>query len=1380
LKDNGKHINQSFGPATATGGTPNVKPTNDGLLLRAIDSKGKIWGVKIKMNGRHFKSSDARNRMQHGSAKLNGAINVQHPLGEDGNLYFCDYCHEMGDVVCCDRCPRVYHPTCIPKNSESRMSLDADEDPWYCPTCLKETKLCRGKIKTEKLSQRNASPNGNSDQHRTTRSKTMCVECHKSSGGPMGECQNCHATIHVPSCRGTFADMYTPERTCSTCLAKSVLDGEEEERKIAGITSKKKSKKMKSKEQDQIVKQYCSDSSSDMTPPPPPPNYGGRVNGQLLPSLSTNHDDKHMSNGRKRPIESSIPTSHHEEQPQKKTRQEQDERNQSIYRSPTSQNFSPTKRNLPERATPSFYFFLLENKIRLERQLARKNRSFKRLKGYPRNYLIAKEGALLWRKMTKLERKRFLDMSIEEFEYNVLSWKEDETLREMLEAEGNQNQEKALPEVDGNINEELIQNEDLHWSKKFQDLIAPSQVSCRKMKNNSESIQNGVLLELLQDTRFHSLPMMKPNREKEFESPDYSSTAVPHFDIQGPISTGIGDGCLGCIRGWNHFCPILKRQFPAVENRAKLQPPCPSHLPTRIGIGLPQYNYDDEKLSFCDKKVYRDLRFLSAPNTRSDEIMKLIESAMAVKLPSSKTSSKDVQSHSKKKSSTKHGKDLYECGRCKTSTNSSTGCVTCRRVKLLVDMSKKTPGQFENLTIKTVMLGRAATKTDEFHAQTKGERIISRGLVKRHWKPNAILPNTKKCIPPKYSPIDEEESSSEDETSSVSTSSSSEIDDNEGTEEEQVDERRSNENVAEGSVSPAFDNEPVPKKRRLTRSTISTNTEVTSHIESSRQTLAQEHKEEADNLNSRCLSIATYGILLAMMRRDPLRLFAEPVLASVEGYHKIIKNPMDLSTMKSKVLDNQYHKLGAFMSDARLLCINSLVYNPPGSIYSTTAEEIQGVLGKMQKHAGKWMSAIKNAHASYYAYYQSQQKVGRKRNLSFLDENNGYGYLQVGPFEELRKTWPSAVELLEDDGKCLRAQVEAEFIRTRENECAYYSALAVRRAAKAADASLAPIFDNDGVFTPCVRRTHIDDENLRAYISRKVAEGSDPAQITTPPSWREQDVLEFLKKVQKRRVEMKISPENGCARCDKIAVDDEANKLARETSVIRRRKKNDGVQVRIAQSRLKQSNGMASKRERDRVLNSQKDSIKSIEAKSASARDRSVTVRGSGIQGWGLFADHPFKKGELVAEYVGEYVVNPMADKREKFYEERRIQDYQFRVSSDFVIDATKLGGHARYINHSCDPSCVAKIIDGDPPFKHLKRVVVISQRDIQAGEEITYDYQFPLELDLDARIPCNCGCKNCRGFMNWDLPESGSLVSKASTRQGRRDRIRRLVNKAL
>ena len=221
------------------------------------------------------------------------------------------------------------------------------------------------------------------------------------------------------------------------------------------------------------------------------------------------------------------------------------------------------------------------------------------MKGYQRNLLLAKEGALMWRKTTKLERKKYIDMSIEEFEYNVLTWKEDEALREMMIAEGNKDQESAALDHEGGklSATEITSRDNDYWNKKFNSLVSPSQVSCRRMKSSSESIENGVLLELLQDNRFHSLPMMKANRDCKFELQDNSMMSVPHFNVQGPISTSIGDGCLGCVRGWNHFCPILNRQFPAVEHRARLRPPCPSHLPVRIGIGMTGgigYSYDPD------------------------------------------------------------------------------------------------------------------------------------------------------------------------------------------------------------------------------------------------------------------------------------------------------------------------------------------------------------------------------------------------------------------------------------------------------------------------------------------------------------------------------------------------------------------------------------------------------------------------------------------------------------------------------------------------------------------------------------------------------------------------------------------------------------------
>jgi SET domain-containing protein len=195
-----------------------------------------------------------------------------------------------------------------------------------------------------------------------------------------------------------------------------------------------------------------------------------------------------------------------------------------------------------------------------------------------------------------------------------------------------------------------------------------------------------------------------------------------------------------------------------------------------------------------------------------------------------------------------------------------------------------------------------------------------------------------------------------------------------------------------------------------------------------------------------------------------------------------------------------------------------------------------------------------------------------------------------------------------------------------------------------------------------------------------------------------------------------------------------------------------------------------------------------------------------------LTADQPLQKGDIVAEYVGEYVSPAVTDTREKIYQSERIQDYQFRIDSQLVIDATKRGGHGRYANHNCDPNCATKIIPFEMPYKDgsgvaevnnnsnintnnngssssssqnsnsnsiLKRVVIVAQRDIEPMEELTYDYQFPLEVNMNERIPCNCSSELCRGFMNWDLPEKGAKNQPIFRTQKRganmRDRIRRL-----
>uniref|UniRef100_A0A8D2LLU7 SET domain containing 1B, histone lysine methyltransferase n=1 Tax=Varanus komodoensis TaxID=61221 RepID=A0A8D2LLU7_VARKO len=133
----------------------------------------------------------------------------------------------------------------------------------------------------------------------------------------------------------------------------------------------------------------------------------------------------------------------------------------------------------------------------------------------------------------------------------------------------------------------------------------------------------------------------------------------------------------------------------------------------------------------------------------------------------------------------------------------------------------------------------------------------------------------------------------------------------------------------------------------------------------------------------------------------------------------------------------------------------------------------------------------------------------------------------------------------------------------------------------------------------------------------------------------------------------------------------------------------------------------------------------------------------SHIHDWGLFAMEPIAADEMVIEYVGQNIRQVIADMREKRYEDEGIgSSYMFRVDHDTIIDATKCGNFARFINHSCNPNCYAKVIT----VESQKKIVIYSKQHISVNEEITYDYKFPIE---DVKIPCLCGSENCRGTLN-------------------------------
>ncbi|KAM3164957.1 Histone-lysine N-methyltransferase, H3 lysine-4 specific [Lachancea thermotolerans] len=145
-------------------------------------------------------------------------------------------------------------------------------------------------------------------------------------------------------------------------------------------------------------------------------------------------------------------------------------------------------------------------------------------------------------------------------------------------------------------------------------------------------------------------------------------------------------------------------------------------------------------------------------------------------------------------------------------------------------------------------------------------------------------------------------------------------------------------------------------------------------------------------------------------------------------------------------------------------------------------------------------------------------------------------------------------------------------------------------------------------------------------------------------------------------------------------------------------------------------------------------------------RKKPVTFARSAIHNWGLYALEPIAAKEMIIEYVGEILRQPVAEMRERTYLKSGIgSSYLFRVDESTVIDATKKGGIARFINHCCDPSCTAKIIR----VGGRKRIVIYALRDIAANEELTYDYKFERETDDEERLPCFCGAPTCKGFLN-------------------------------
>lgn len=156
----------------------------------------------------------------------------------------------------------------------------------------------------------------------------------------------------------------------------------------------------------------------------------------------------------------------------------------------------------------------------------------------------------------------------------------------------------------------------------------------------------------------------------------------------------------------------------------------------------------------------------------------------------------------------------------------------------------------------------------------------------------------------------------------------------------------------------------------------------------------------------------------------------------------------------------------------------------------------------------------------------------------------------------------------------------------------------------------------------------------------------------------------------------------------------------------------------------------------------------------------SIIIKNSPVDGRGLFASRPIKRGEIVwrldtSEPKLTYAALQQLSERER--------SLAFQFGNEFII----CHDGSEYMNHGCDPNTW-----------WASDTELAARRDITSGEEITYDYvTADISPAWQAPWRCRCGSALCRHIISsedykdqqWQKRYGGHLPSwvlEAATEQ--------------
>uniref|UniRef100_A0A1S4GWW3 Uncharacterized protein n=1 Tax=Anopheles gambiae TaxID=7165 RepID=A0A1S4GWW3_ANOGA len=81
-----------------------------------------------------------------------------------------------------------------------------------------------------------------------------------------------------------------------------------------------------------------------------------------------------------------------------------------------------------------------------------------------------------------------------------------------------------------------------------------------------------------------------------------------------------------------------------------------------------------------------------------------------------------------------------------------------------------------------------------------------------------------------------------------------------------------------------------------------------------------------------------------------------------------------------------------------------------------------------------------------------------------------------------------------------------------------------------------------------------------------------------------------------------------------------------------------------------------------------------------------------------------------------------------------------------YVMDAKKSGNLGRYFNHSCNPNLFVQNVFVDTHDLRFPWVAFFAERNITAGTELTWNYNYDVGSVNGKHLTCNCGEKGCKG----------------------------------